>query len=317
MHEFPVKIELPRQFYLEPPNENNPWELITVSEPFEFNIPNADFRDFNLEEQLLIYKPVNNTYIPIPINDVEVLDWFTLKYIAKTQDEFREILTYWGYRLFKVKTERNYNNMIIEDYFLFKINDQGIQYCHYPYERRNMALRVYLKKVKKFDLTLLMCNADENQKTSLYDFLCKPGNTNRHHFDILNNGDDNQIKGIINDQNAFSLNFNYTIKEFFIFDPVHNLFAIRAGIHLPKTVEKYLVALSGCLPHYKTLVKKIPNNDIITLAEGNKEIKGNIKYVIYENIPERIAYTISNSLIIQLVAPGVGDALPYTVQNLN
>jgi hypothetical protein len=314
-----VGFELPRLFYVEKcdekniPNLNN-WELHRIVKKFDFSFAGKDSEIFIPGSRVL--KILASNYY-IPINNVEVLNWFTLKYDRVSNKLFEEMLSYYGYKLVKITNEKTYNSRKVEHYFLFKINREGINYSYYTYDERHIALRVYLNKVRYFDLTSLVMNAENDSINSLISHLLRHLMTSINHRSILNYENREGFKSVVNFQNAFSLNFDGSIKAMFIYDSSHRIYAISNAVSLPKTIEKYLVALSGELPTYKTINQKIPIKDIFELVKGNYFQERGVNYVLYQNIPEEIAFKISNSLILQLVAPGIGSAKPYTEVQLN
>jgi hypothetical protein len=316
-----IAFELPRQFYVEKCDDakipkTDKYPLHINYQLYDFKIAEPSKEVFILESQTL--KVSNQDYSSfIPINNLRVLNWFTLKYEHINQEQFKEMVTFWGHKLVEIESRKNYNNRVVKHYFLFTTDGNGIYYSYFPYEQRSNALRLYLKKVKHFDLTTLIKTSNDDEIKSICKHLMRTALVNKKHLEALNSGNTDEIKPIINYQNALQLNFNGLIKKMFLYDNQNSLFAIHNSLNLPKDIEKYLVSISGKLPFYREQNISVPVTNINDLSNGTYWVDHDVNFIFYENIPEEVAYKISNSLISQLVAPNIGEAKPYTESTLN
>lgn len=313
-----IAIELPRQFFLEKCDETkipktDKYPLDQNYKSYDFEISEPIEEKFEIESLTLKFSILNYSGL-IPINNIKVMDWFTLKYEAVNQDQFKEMLSYWGYKLIEIESKKNYNNRIVKYYFLFSINESGIYYSYFPYEQRDKALRLYLKKVKYFDLSHLILNErmalDKNIEL-LTISLISNGLTNKEHKNILigfkDNKDDNTgLKKIINFQNAFKLDLvsRGIIKSFFQYDKSKQNFAINSSVPLPEFIDKYLIGISGLLPIYVKQKAIVPNSQLDQLflflkdTRNTKNIEEKeIVFRVYQNIPEEVVGRISNNLL--------------------
>ncbi len=312
INKYQVVFELPRQFYVEKCDENklpktDKFKYFQDLEEFDFVFQEPEELEFIIDSDTLKLIDEN---ILIPINNIKVLNWFTLKYEAIIQDQFKEMLTYWGYKLFEIESKKKYNNRVVKYYFLFSIGENGIRYAYFPYEQRHIALRLYLKKVKYFDLSHLIISETNNSVSLDFEFISNQliDNviTDREHkkiFSVINDNPDNisEFKTIINFQNAFKIDlvFRKIIQSYFLYDKENQIFAINASVVLPENIEKYLNGLNGLLPIYfkHNAILPISNlNQLLTKNSANTEGK-EIEFKAYQNIPEEIVSKISNNLI--------------------
>jgi hypothetical protein len=320
-----IGFELPRQFYVEKCDEkgiplSKKWKFHKPAKNFDFSIPEYEECTFNGGNVLEVSNS-SSKYI-IPIQNIEVLNWFTLQYERITKIEFDEILTFFGFKLFKIRSEKKHNNRVIEHYFLFAINDQGVKYVYFSYPNRHLALRKYLKKVRNFDFTLSLLRSPSHLKNKIYDHISKSESNHKPTFENPDiNG--NAIKQIINRLDIFDIGgingrFFSIVKNHFIFDDDKKVFAINSLISLPTELEKYLISLSGHLPIFKRFNLELPNDKIDELAKGAYFTSKEVDFKLYYEVPEEIAFAISNSLIDPTVYQVPGQtAKPYSTYSIS
>jgi hypothetical protein len=309
-----VGFELPSHYYVENCNEKDipkigRYELHEITDIFSFDIKESEREAFDIEIDRLKV-PTKDNYYWINVNNIEVLNWFTLKYEPVKQESFKNLLSYLGFKLFKFSELKKHNNRVVEHYFLFDINEEGINYIYFPYDRRHNALRLYLRRVEYFDFSV-QCFLTE--KETFIDFKNK----------ILKGLSENEIKLNINRLDGFKLgtsktNFSQIIKSQFIYDRNNRRFGINSSISIPKTIEKYLVSLSGLIPCYSKQRLMVANKDIANIDIKSMFVETEVNFKLYYNVPEEIAFEISNILIKETVKKISGSqAKPYLELNLN
>jgi hypothetical protein len=315
-----IGIHLPRQFFVEKCDEKNipnvhEWIFCKINNDYDLTIKEPELEYFDIASATLKVKSDDSYYIAL--DNVNYFNWFTLKYEKSTIKEFKEILSYTGYHLFKIKTEKKYNNRLIEHYYLFESCGNIIKYQYFSFGDRHQAMSIYLKKLNHFDLTSILIKTEKNNIDDLCEHLAESGRTSIEHQNMLKEKDIIVIKSIINKQNVFKIDFNKTINGFFLYDEKNKKFAINSALKIPKLVEKYLFSLSGRLPGSIKIRTSRPNNVLEGLLKNTYYADVEVLYSVYPNIPEEIAFKLSNSLIKQLVAPIPGSvAKPYnTPQN--
>lgn len=319
-----VGFELPRQFYVEKCDEkaiplNKKWRLYRATKNFDFTIPEQTPISYNGESVLEFF--ISNIRYFIPISNLHVLNWFTLQYEKINKMEFDELVSFFGFKLFKIQSEKTYNNRIIEHYFLFTINQEGVSYIYFPYQNRHNALRTYLKLVQNFDLSLILLRLSDDEKCELYKHLRYSNSTYKKYFENPEQNI-NQIKKIINRLDILDIGtsngkFFSVIKNHFVFDAERNLFGINNSLLIPSQLEKYLISLSGVLPIFKIFPFESPNLNLKEIISGDYFKRSDTVFKIYFEIPEDIAFTIANSIIERTVYPVPGaTSKPYLTSSI-
>jgi hypothetical protein len=307
-----IGFELPSHYYVENCNEKDipkigRYELHKITDVFSFDIKESRKEIFDIETNILKVPTIDLHYF-LTFNNIEVLNWFTLQYEAIKQERFKNLISYSGYKLFKFSEIKKHNNRIVEHFLLFEICKDGIYYSYFPYDQRQNALRLYLKKVEYFDFSNVYTLIKNDY---LKDFQNK----------FLKGLSDNEIKSKLNFLDNFKLGtspakFNQIIKSQFIYDVKNFTFGINSAISIPKAIEKYLVSLSGFIPYNSKQRLMMPNKDISNIEIESMFIESDVNFTLFYNVPEAIAFKISNSLIRETVLKITGGtAKPYIVLN--
>jgi hypothetical protein len=322
-----IGFELPRIFHVEKCDENvlpklHDWKLVKPSKVYNFTLEEKQFKHFEISKNLRLEVPKANICYLISASNCAVLNWFTLKFENFTVEKLKEILTYSGIKLIRVIENKPYNNREIYHFFIFKINTSKIEYAYYPNHEKEKALRYYLKHIRYFDFTSLILRANDSKKDNFYKYILNHPKTIALHKGIFEENNIGEINNIINNLDVFhlsslELSFNLIIKNYFIFDDQYKCFGINDLILLPKEVEKYLVNLSGLLPVYKSFSIKSPNYNLDEISNGIYLQEKITTFRVFFNIPEEIAFKISNSLIDTIVynVPGA-TGKPYNNVNI-
>jgi len=319
-----IGIQLPRIFYVEKCEENaipNPWTLRNPDLRYEFGIPEKEIQTLPLEGSLILKVIDSNINYSIPVVNCACFNWFTLEFENTTHDKLNQNFEYLGFKLIRLVEKKRYNNREIFHYYLFDIHDNGKRYQYFPYHQRDQAIRLFLRKVQYFDLSSLMLKSDKASKESLYNHITEQSKTTPIHREIIESRNENEIKKIINcldifHLSSYNLRFNSIIKGYFIFDDSSNFFGINERILLPNILEKYLIGLSGLLPIYQLFSVETPNDNLDEISCGIYFKTKEINFIMYFNVPEKIAFLISNSLIKNSVVEVAGStAKPYNKIN--
>jgi hypothetical protein len=315
-----VTFELPRQFAVKSDDstfkEQTPFVVLyKADQKFDFDLKEPDNRLYDIEKQHLMVEMTSKYFIPL--QNIFVLNFFTLKYNLISKEQFKEILTYSGYKLIKVKSELHSKKQIMEHYFLFHIDNNVITYKYFPYAERQAASRLYFKKLQYFDLTSIMLKADDSDWKKICNYLVRNPINATSQIAILSDLENkNEIKKMINNQLAFKLdtnNSNKHLTELLKYDSTKFIFAMHNSIKLPKKIEKYLIAVSGYLPYLEELEFEAPNSELTELATGKKFIEKRSWFHVYSNIPEEFAFKISNSIFKQIAVKTPGATKkPYS-----